>query len=139
MWFANRCVETIPRLIGIYGQRINYRHVIDTLLRKPGGFRNSRFRDDLFPTSVFRQAWEALNQRFSPRRADLAYLRILKLAAREMETDVATVLGELLNDKTAWDDQTVQERVRPQITTVPSLATGPVNLAEYDRLLGGVR
>ena len=56
-----------------------------------------------------------------------------------METDVATVLGELLNDKTAWDDQTVQEWVRPQITTVPSLATGPVNLAEYDRLLGGVR
>ena len=56
-----------------------------------------------------------------------------------METDVTTVLGELLNDKTAWDDQTVQERVRSQITTVPSLATGPVNLAEYDRLLGGVR
>ena len=139
VWFANRCVETIPRLIGIYGQRINYRHVIDTLLRKPGGFRNYRFRDDLFPTAVFRQAWEALNQRFSPRRADLAYLRILKLAAREMETDVAATLGELLNDKTVWDDQTVQERVRPQITTVPSLATGPVNLAEYDRLLGGVR
>lgn len=93
----------------------------------------------MFPTAVFRQAWEALNQRFSPRRADLAYLRILKLAAREMETDVAATLGELLNDKTVWDDQTVQERVRPRITTVPSLATGPVNLAEYDRLLGGVR
>jgi len=47
-----------------------------------GGFRDYRYRDDLFPTAVFRQAWEALCSRLTPRRADLAYLRILKLGPR---------------------------------------------------------
>ena len=138
VWYANRCVATMPRLTGIHGHRINYRHIIDTLLRKPGGFRNYRFREDLFPTAVFRRAWEALGARFSPRRADLAYLRILKLAAGYLETDVAAVLDELLAGQTPWDDQTVRERIVPVPATAPRLETGPVNLGEYDRLLGGV-
>jgi hypothetical protein len=138
VWYANQCVETVPRLTGIHRHRINYRHIIDTLLKKPGGFRNYRYRDDLFPTLVFRQAWEALNKRFSPRRADLSYLRILKLAAGNLEIDVAAVLHELLEGSSAWDDQTVRERISPQQTAVPELKTGLVNLAEYDQLLGGV-
>jgi hypothetical protein len=73
VWYANQRVETLPRQTGVQHYRINYRHVIDTLLRKPGGFRNYRYRDDLFPQAVFRQAWEALQERFSPRKADLAY------------------------------------------------------------------
>jgi len=139
VWYANKCVETVPRLTGIHGHRINYRHIIDTLLRKPGGFRNYRYRDDLFPTSVFRQAWEALNKRFSPRRADLAYLRILKLAASQMETDVAAVLSELLNTQTPWDDQTVRDQLAPCQPAIPRLQTGQVNLNEYDQLLRGLR
>jgi transposase InsO family protein len=135
VWYANQCVETLPRLTGVKRYHINYRHVIDTLLRKPGGFRNYRHRDGLFPTSVFRRAWEALNQRFSPRRADISYLRILKLAARGMETDVAAALEDLLNSKMTWDDQTVAERVQPLQPMIPSLETSIVNLAEYDQLL----
>jgi hypothetical protein len=135
VWYANQCVETMPRLTGAKQCHINYRHVIDTLLRKPGGFRNYRYREDLFPSSVFRQAWEALDQRLSPRRADIAYLRILKLAARGMETDVAATLEVLLSSEIAWDDQTVAEQVQPQLPVLPSLAPHTVNLAEYDQLL----
>ncbi|MBC8262525.1 MAG: transposase family protein [Anaerolineales bacterium] len=135
VWYANQCVETMPRLTGAKQCHINYRHVIDTLLRKPGGFRNYRYREDLFPSSVFRQAWEVLDQRLSPRRADIAYLRILKLAARGMETDVAATLEVLLSTEIAWDDQTVAEQVQPQLPVLPSLAQHTVNLAEYDQLL----
>jgi len=135
VWYANRCVETMPRLIGTKKYHINYRHMIDTLLRKPGGFRNYRHRDELFPRAVFRQAWEALNRRFSPRRADIVYLRILKLAARGMETDVAATLEALLSSKSAWDDQTVAEQVQPQLPLPPDLAEHIVNLTEYDHLL----
>ena len=60
VWYGGRCWETLPRLTARNAHRIQYRHVIDTLLRKPGGFRDYRYRDDLFPTAVFRQAWEAL-------------------------------------------------------------------------------
>jgi hypothetical protein len=135
IWYANQCVETIPRLIGINRHRINYRHVIDTLLRKPGGFRNYRYREDLFPREVFRRAWEALQGRFSPRRADIAYLRILKLAAHRSETDVTAVLEELLRSETAWDDQTVAALLRPAPAEVPTLQPGMVNLVTYDQLL----
>jgi transposase InsO family protein len=135
IWYANRCVETLPRLTGKKKYHINYRHVIDTLLRKPGGFRNYRYRDDLFPSSVFRRAWDALLGRLSSRKADIAYLHILKLAAKGLETDVAAVLEELLASKESWDDQTVAERVQPSYSTIPGLEENLVNLKEYDQFL----
>jgi hypothetical protein len=135
VWYANRRVETLPRLTGIKKYHINYRHVIDTLLRKPGGFRNYRHQADLFPRAVFRQTWDTLQKRLSPRRADIAYLRILKLAARGLESDVAAVLEELLVSGQAWDDQTVADRVDPQPSKIPDLKISAVNLQEYDRLL----
>lgn len=135
VWYANRCVETLPRLTGSQKYHINYRHVIDTLLRKPGGFRNYRHREDLFPRAVFRQAWEDLQKRYSSRRADLSYLRILKMAAAGLETDVASVLEELTASSVKWDDQTVAERVQPLCPMVPDLEEVAVNLKEYDQLL----
>jgi hypothetical protein len=135
VWYANQCVETIPRLTGSKQYHINYRHVIDTLLRKPGGFRNYRHRDELFPSAVFRQAWDTLNQHLSPRRADIAYLRILKLAAGGMETDVAAALEGFLSTKTVWNDQTVAEKVQPALPAVPGLTQHTVDLVEYDQLL----
>lgn len=135
VWYATRRVETLPRLTGIKKYHINYRHVIDTLLRKPGGFRNYRHQADLFPRAVFRQTWDALQKRLSPRRAGIAYLRILKLAARGLESDVTAVLEELLASAQVWDDQTVADLVSPQQSKIPDLKANPVNLQEYDRLL----
>jgi len=135
VWYANQCVENLPRLTGVQHYHVNYRHVIDTLLRKPGGFRNYRFREDLFPTSVFRNAWETLQARFSPRKADLSYLRILKLAAQGLETDVAAALEGLLASPHAWDDQSVAALVQPVQLTIPNLEADCVNLAVYDRFL----
>lgn len=139
IWYANRCVERFPRVTGNQEHRINYRHVIDSLLRKPGGFRNYRYREDLFPQAVFRQAWDALCARLPERQADLAYLRILKLAAMSLSTDVAAILGELLPGTPDWDDRTVAIRLQPVggATPVPALAPIPVNLKEYDTLLTG--
>jgi hypothetical protein len=135
VWYANQRVDSLPRLTGMKRYRINYRHVIDSLLRKPGGFRDYRYRDDLFPQAVFRQAWEALCQRLPPRKADLAYLRILKLAAGGLETDVAAVLGGLLASPEAWDDTQVTERVGGSATALPALQAQTVDLQEYDQLL----
>jgi len=135
VWYANQCVETLSRLTGVQRYQINYRHVIDTLLRKPGGFRHYRHRDDLFPRTVFRQAWEALDRRLSPRKADLTYLRILKLAAQGLETDVTDALELLLTSPTDWDDHTVAELVQPIAATLPDLQQQAINLAVYDQLL----
>jgi len=135
IWYANQCVDTFPRLVGPRQHQVNYRHVIDSLLRKPGGFRDYRYRDDLFPRAVFRQAWEVLQQRLSPRRADLAYLRVLKLAAVGSESEVTAVLTELLAAPGGWDDTTVAARLPAASAGVPVLQPSVVNLAEYDQLL----
>jgi len=136
VWYANQCVESMPRLRGVQRYNINYRHVIDSLLRKPGGFRNYRYRDDLFPQAVFRQAWEALERHLPPRKADLAYLRILKQAALGLEADVTQALTLLLATRTIWDDDTVAELVQPTVRPIiPGLIPQAVNLSVYDQLL----
>jgi hypothetical protein len=136
LWYGGRCWATAPRLTARGAHRVDYRHVVDTLLRKPGGFRAYRYRDALFPTTTFRRAWEALDARLPPRRADLAYLRVLKLAASTLEVDVERALADALAAGAPWDDRTIAARVRPAVASPPALATGAVDLAAYDALLG---
>lgn len=136
VYYRQQQVETMARLVGQKKQQINYRHLIDSLLRKPGGFRNYRYREALFPSVVFRQAWEQLQQWYAPRKADLTYLRILRLAARHHEGGVAAALSLLLAQPTRWDDTDVAQYLRPhQTTSVPLLEPPVINLNQYDRLL----
>jgi hypothetical protein len=108
---------------------------IAALLRKPGGFRDYRHRDDLFPRLIFRQAWEALNKWHTPRQADIAYLRILNLAAKTSETQVAAALEEALQSAERWKAEEIIARVRPQTRKAPPQAQQKVSLAVYDALL----
>jgi hypothetical protein len=54
-------------------KRINYRHVIGWLVRKPGAFAQYQYREELFPTLAFRKAYDVL-QKERPERADKEYL-----------------------------------------------------------------
>jgi len=129
-------VERITRIVGTNKQQINYRHLIDSLLRKPGGFRNYRYRDVLFPSLVFRRTWDQLNLWYSDRKADLIYLRILHLAAKTRECDVADALRWLLATASHWDETAVQQIVQPnQSVPVPELSPLKIDLTHYDQLL----
>ena len=138
VYYQSQLVETLPRLVGQSQHHVNYRHVIDSLLRKPGGFRDYRYRDDLFPSLVFRRAWEQLNHWRSPRRADLTYLRILRLAARTMESEVSAALELLLVTPGRWNETDVERLVQPEAIPVPQLVCGEVHLRQYDQLLSEV-
>jgi hypothetical protein len=135
VYYGGELVETLPRLVGSRRHHVNYRHLIDTLLRKPGGFRNYRYHNDLFPSLVFRRAWEQLNQWYTPRKADLAYLRILHLAARTLESDVADALVCLLDTEAPWNESDVEQLLELEPTLVPEVARGEVSLRIYDQLL----
>ena len=137
VYLGTQHIETLPRLIGQKDHHVNYRHLIDTLLRKPGGFRNYRYREDLFPTLIFRQAWEQLQQWHSPRQADLIYLRVLCLAARTLECDVALALELLVASGQPWGEPDVEALVQPEPVAVPEIDRGPVDLSQYDQLLQG--
>lgn len=135
VYYRQRQVETMSRLVGQQKYQLNYHHLLDSLLRKPGGFRRYRYREALFPTRVFRQAWEQLDQWYAPRKADLTYLRILRLAVRHSESEVAAVLKSLLAQPTRWDDLAVEQQLQPQPAPAPAMIPPQINLAQYDRLL----
>ncbi len=81
------------RLLGRNGHRINYRHIIWSLVQKPGAFKRYCYREELFPSLIFRQAYDALTAALSPLKADVEYLRILHLAASTMEADVERAIA----------------------------------------------
>ncbi len=86
IWYGDRKVEELPRLRGRSKHRIDYRHMIDWLVRKPGAFESYRYRSDLFPTSWFRLAYDALREEQGPKRGAQEYLAILLLAAAVVRT-----------------------------------------------------
>jgi len=135
VYYGGERVAILPRLIGSGEHHVNYRHMIDSLLRKPGGFRNYRYREDLFPSLLFRRAWEQLTQWHVPRKADIAYLRILHLAARTLECDVAAALEHLLGTDAPWDENDVKRLLDLDPIAVPTVARGEVSLHVYDQLL----
>lgn len=128
---------TLPRLLGNRRHRIDYRHVSWSLVRKPGAFAHYRYRDDLFPTLAFRQAYDLLCER-QPGRADREYVRILHLAASTAEADVETALALLLEQHQVPTFDAVRELIRPSAPrALPRLATPDLTLDVYDRLLAG--
>lgn len=135
VYYAGQWVERLPRAIGEQTHHINYRHMIDSLLRKPGGFRAYRFREALFPRLVFRQAWEQLEQWHSPRQADILYLQILHLAARTLEEDVAKALETLVQSGQPWHRKDVERLLEAEPVEVPLIEAGTVELGMYDQLL----
>lgn len=76
-------------------QRIDYRHVIAWLVRKPGAFAGYVYRESLFPAIAFRQAYEAL-KRHDESRADKRYLQLLHLAAKGSEAAVTEAIVAVL-------------------------------------------
>ena len=134
--YGQRLIQTLPRLRGRNRHRVNYRHIIDWLVRKPGAFPQYRYQADLFPSTRFRMAYDALLES-TPARASQEYLAILHLAAQEGEARVDEALRRLLEDVAPLTPEGVkeilaQDRPAPASTDV---CVEPVDLGAYDALL----
>jgi Mu transposase, C-terminal domain len=141
VWHGQKKLEELPRLRGRSKHRIDYRHIIEWLVRKPGAFENYRYKADLFPTSRFRMAYDALHQS-APRQAAKEYLKILRLAAEEGETPVDEALRELLERKTeATITATAVGELLKRLETLPPVTVvevAAVDLASFDQLCAGM-
>jgi len=136
VWFVDELQVSCERLVGRNQHRVDYRHVIWSLVRKPGAFQRYVYRDDLFPTVTFRRAYDALQTPHRGTKGDLDYLRILHLAATTMESEVEAALQLLLEGNARIDVDTVKALVAPKMSpAVASLPAPSVDLHAYDRLL----
>lgn len=134
VYYAGKLVEVMPRLRGPRLARIDYRHVIWSLVRKPGAFARYRYREELFPSLVFRRAYDALRERLGE-RADVEYVRVLHLAASTLETRVEQVLEELLVQGQAFDYARVRQLAAPPLASMPQVTIPAPDLKHYDRML----
>ncbi len=132
IWYGQKCLERVPRLRGSGGHHIQYRHIIDWLVRKPGAFENYRYRRDMFPTHRFRMAYDGLKQNSKE------YLKILHLAAKENETAVDQALSYLINENLPITFNTVSDLVgnNKDYSVIQDIRIDRVDIGVYDRLLG---
>jgi hypothetical protein len=117
-------VLRLPRLIGRHRQRIDYRHLIGSLVRKPGAFMAYQYREERFPTLVFRQAFDALQGQL-PARAVREYLHLLHRAASRSEAEVAAALEQLLAAGTRPTFEACRAAIAPPRAGLGARAVGP--------------
>ena len=132
IWRGQKHLDTLPRLHGDKNSCIQYRHVIDSLVRKPGAFENYRYRAQFFPSTRFRRAFDQLKQTKSGVRH---YLEVLHLAAYEGEEKVDRILGYLLDESCPVTAKEVRALLQVDLPCVKDVHVAPVNLADYDKLL----
>ena len=142
VWYAQRMVHKIPRLRGEGKHNIQYRHIIDSLIRKPGAFENYKYKEDMFPTTRFRIVYDVLLKNKTSRKAAKEYLSILNLAAKGSESLVDEAIHILLqeNNERIIDFEAVQaiygtleNENKPKRIDIK---VEEVNLKLYDDLFG---
>jgi hypothetical protein len=134
--YAGKSELRCERLRGRNLRRIDYRHVIWSLVRKPGGFARYVYREEMFPSVVFRRAYDAVQTPHHGVKGDIEYLRILHLAASTLETDVEAALKQLFAEgKSISADQVKALVMAPARVEIPVLDVLPIDLSDYDALL----
>ena len=133
IYFAGQLICFMERLRGEGKARIDYRHIIGSLVRKPGAFENYRYREEMFPSTVFRQAYDRLLNDDS-RHASQRYLEILEWAALNSEAAMESALRQLLDDGDELDfDRLVQMSECPVAEPIEINIPLP-DMAAYDGL-----
>lgn len=85
---------SLARACGNRRAVIDYRHLITHLLRKPGAFAHYVHREELYPDTTFRLAYDRLVADHGERAGQLEYLHLLKLAAELGEAAISSLVGE---------------------------------------------
>lgn len=136
VFFGSSLQLQLERLRGREQHRVDYRHVIWSLVQKPGAFARYRYRDDLFPTVTFRRAYDAICADGPSRESDLEYLRVLLLAAATMEEEVEVVLTGMLEASEPITSDAVRAQLAMEADVdVPDIEPFEPNLDSYDDLL----
>lgn len=136
IWFGGRLVETITRIFGGTTHKINYRHVIKWLVRKPGAFKNYCYKTDMFPTVYFRMAYEQLKKQQGS-AGTKEYLKILEIAAFNSEEKVNNAIIFLIESHNEISLEKINELIKNNGRLTNELPAPNVlqpDLAVYDRL-----
>jgi hypothetical protein len=106
-------------------------------MRKPGAFMAYKYREEMFPSLIFRQVFDVL-QAAIPARAVREYLRILYAAATISESEVAAALSEAMAAGETPTSDACRARIPSLRLQIPQLTPARVlDLSAYDQLIVG--
>jgi hypothetical protein len=115
LYSGRELLLALPRQGGDRGVVLDYRHVIEHLLRKPGAFERYRYREQLYPSRSFRAAYDHLAAKHGPRGGAVEYLRLLKLASEVGESDIEVMLADYLSPPyPAWSVGELRRILQPE-------------------------
>ncbi len=136
----------VAKLNRVYAQgknlrarNVDYRHVIDSLVKKPMAFYGSQLRDSLLPNDLYRQVWQDISARLPAREASHLMVGILYIAA---QADCEKELGEVITEQLlAGVIPSLSDlRKRFGVTTTSSCPVVSINqhtLESYNQLIPG--
>lgn len=136
---AEKVVE-LPRIYIAHrtarARHIDYRHVIHSLVKKPQAFRHSQLRDDLLPTSGFKQIWAYANATMSSKYACRFIVGLLAIAAKQPSEDaLEQAVLEQIAQKKLLELKYFEMLFSPEPAQVPQIVVKQHALTEYDQLL----
>jgi hypothetical protein len=145
LFLRSQFVETLPRLhrrAGASGplRRIDFRHVIESLRRKPRALLRAQLQADILPGETWRRLWRQLLAALPPDEAAKVMVDALHVAART--DDLAGVERYLRRQLRHGDISLSSLRdhygLRPPrgLTAMPQLDIPEHTLRSYDELLG---
>jgi len=136
LYSGRELLLVLPRHCGDRGVVLDYRHVIDHLLRKPGAFERYRYREQLFPSRSFREAYDHLVAKHGQRGGAVEYLRLLKLASEVGESDIEMMLADYLSPPyPAWSVGELRRILQPEPRPQIELSDLQPEWSSYDALL----
>ncbi len=137
LWYRNERVEQLPRQFGYGKEAIDFRHVIDSLVRKPGAFINYKYANHMYPTTRFRMAYDQLLQNTTEASAVKQYLKLLYAAKHEGLDLVDETLRWFLTTGKAINATDVLKVVvsKQQLPTPTAVAVDAPDLSTFDSLL----
>jgi len=117
-------------------KRIDWRHMLPSLKRKPGAFARWVLREAMFPRSEYARAWQRMRERLEERAACRLMVGLLDLADRaNVVAELAGALAELEERDTLPDIEALRSRFAPRPTRMPSVQVVLPATAVYDELL----
>lgn len=116
---------------------VNYRHVAESLRRKPRAFLYCQWQNDLLPNDLWRSVWETLKKQFDPDQSARLITEALYIAAtQDQESQVVEYLHTQLQQSTltlanlqrSFASKLLSEQYPPVISVQHDLSS-------YDQLL----
>ncbi len=139
-WLGGVQVFECERLRGSaatrHPKRIDWRHMLPSLRRKPGAFARWVLRDAMFPRSEYAEAWAWMSVRLSEREACRLMVDLLDLADRaNVVSELATVVGAIIDRDEVPDIEQLREQFAPRPPLMPVVQVVLPATAVYDDLL----